>query len=75
MGVQSRGTDGGETVTVTQSGDWYVAKDEATGIASQGETKARALENLADALELSARSVPEERVERVEPSSAPWFSE
>ncbi|WP_312909728.1 type II toxin-antitoxin system HicB family antitoxin [Natronosalvus caseinilyticus] len=58
--------------TLTHKGDWYVATDETTGIASQGETKAKALENLAEALELHGRSVPED-AEDLEPSSAPWI--
>lgn len=73
MGVQSRGESNGETVTVVKEGRWYVARDESSGVASQGETKAEALENLAEALELHERPVSESD-EGTEPSSAPWFS-
>ncbi|MFC4451899.1 type II toxin-antitoxin system HicB family antitoxin [Halorussus aquaticus] len=73
MGVQSRNPNGdGETVVITRSDGWYVAKDEESGVASQGETKAEALANLAEALELHERPVPEED-DVVEESTAPWL--
>ncbi|MFC7231912.1 type II toxin-antitoxin system HicB family antitoxin [Saliphagus sp. GCM10025308] len=72
MGTRPRRESGDETVTLTHEGDWYVATDETTGIASQGETKAKALENLAEALELYGRPVPED-AEDLEPSSALWI--
>lgn len=62
-----------ETITVTKSDSWYVAKDETTGVASQGETKAEALSNLAEALELHERPVSDDVDEEIESSSAPWF--
>ncbi|WP_135829631.1 type II toxin-antitoxin system HicB family antitoxin [Halorussus halobius] len=71
MGVQSRNPDG-DTVVITRSDGWYVAKDEDTGVASQGETKAEALANLAEALALHERPVPEED-DVVEASTAPWL--
>ncbi|MFA9428543.1 type II toxin-antitoxin system HicB family antitoxin [Natronorubrum sp. A-ect3] len=71
MGVQSRGESNGETITVTKEGRWYVARDESSGVASQGETKVEALENLAEALELHARPVADTD-EDLEPSTAPW---
>lgn len=74
MGVQSKPGPEDETVTISKSDGWYVAKDEATGVASQGETKAEALVNLADALELHERPVPEDVDEDLEPADAPWFS-
>lgn len=40
------------SVTVTRDGDWFVAIDEATDVASQGRTRPEALANLAEALEL-----------------------
>lgn len=71
MGVQSRNPNG-DTVVVTKSDDWYVAKDEDSGIASQGKTKSEALVNLAEALELAERPVPEaDDVD--EESTAPWL--
>ena len=61
-----------ENVTITQSDGWFVARDESSGIATQGKTKAAALENLADALRLHDRPVAAEK-EPTEPSDAPWF--
>ncbi|SEU00792.1 type II toxin-antitoxin system HicB family antitoxin [Natrinema hispanicum] len=72
MGVQSRGESNGETVTITKEGRWYVARDESSGVASQGETKSEALENLAEALELHDRPVSESD-ETAESSTAPWL--
>ena len=40
------------TVRVWQEGDWHVAQCLDVDVASQGETKAEALENLREALEL-----------------------
>lgn len=62
-----------DTITVTEgeSTDLFVAKDEATGVASQGETKIKALENLVEALELYHEEDPED-IELKEPT-APWF--
>ena len=38
-------------VTLVRNEDgWWTARDDATGVASQGETKEEALENLAEAL-------------------------
>lgn len=48
-----------DKITVTKEGRWYVGKDEASGVASQGETKPETLEMLADALRLHNRDVPE----------------
>ncbi|RQH01021.1 type II toxin-antitoxin system HicB family antitoxin [Natrarchaeobius oligotrophus] len=73
MGVQPRRDNNSDTITVTRSGDWYVAKDEATGVASQGETKIEAIENLAEALELHTRPEPEDSDGEIEESTAPWF--
>lgn len=57
------------TVTITRDGKWYVARDDASGVASQGETRPEALANLADALALHAE--PDD-TDAVEPD-APWF--
>lgn len=40
------------SVHLTQDGEWFVAIDEVTDVASQGKTRAEALANLAEALEL-----------------------
>lgn len=71
MGVQSRDDSVDSTVTVSFDGEWYVARDEETGVASQGETRAEALANLADAIELHERPDPED-ADIGEPD-APWF--
>ncbi|MCX2819972.1 type II toxin-antitoxin system HicB family antitoxin [Haladaptatus sp. F3-133] len=39
-------------IKLTQEGDWWVAKDEEEGVASQGETRVEALENLDEAVAL-----------------------
>lgn len=61
-----------ESVTLTREGEWYVARDETTGVASQGKSRPEALANLAEALELHERPVPEEK-DVDEPSTAPWL--
>jgi predicted RNase H-like HicB family nuclease len=57
------------TVTITRDGEWYVARDDTSGIASQGKTRPEALANLADALRLHAE--PDD-VEADEPD-VPWL--
>lgn len=42
------------TVTISRDGDWYVARDDTSGVASQGKTRPEALANLAEALALHA---------------------
>ena len=59
-------------VTLTESDGYIVATDSETGVASQGETKAEALENLAEAIRLHERPVPDD-LEDPKPSDAPWF--
>ena len=73
MGVQSREPEENETVTITESDGYIVARDESTGVASQGDTKADALSNLAEALELHKRPDPEDT--EVKEATAPWFSD
>ena len=38
------------TITLTDDGDWWIAKDTETGVVSQGETREEALANLDEAL-------------------------
>jgi len=73
MGVQSRDPEGPDTVTLTESDGYVVARDEDTGVASQGKTKAEALANLAEALELHARPDPEDT--DPEAATAPWLTD
>lgn len=68
----ARGPADTDDVTLSESDGYIVATDDATGVTSQGDTKADALENLADALRLYHRPVPED--EDVEdPADAPWL--
>ncbi|MDF9748410.1 type II toxin-antitoxin system HicB family antitoxin [Natrinema salsiterrestre] len=41
-----------ERITLTKEDDWWVAKDEGTGVASQGKTRTEALKNLDEAVAL-----------------------
>lgn len=38
------------TITLTDEGDWWVARDTETGVTSQGRTRQSALENLDEAV-------------------------
>jgi predicted RNase H-like HicB family nuclease len=38
------------TITLTDDGDWWVARDVETGVTSQGRTRKEALDNLDEAL-------------------------
>lgn len=42
----------GTTITLIRGDEWWVATDEETGVASQGETREEALENLDEAVAL-----------------------
>lgn len=72
MGSDAREPIDGDSITLTESDGYIVATDERTGVTSQGKTKAEALEQLADALRLYERSVPEGK-DIDEPSNAPWL--
>jgi predicted RNase H-like HicB family nuclease len=39
------------TITLTDEGDWWVARDTESGVTSQGRTRHEALDNLDEALE------------------------
>jgi len=71
MGATPKQPDG-ENITLVESDGYIVATDTETGVTSQGETKAEALENLAEAIRLHERPVPDD-IEDPEPSDAPWF--
>jgi len=60
-------------ITLTEDGEtgWWTAVDEETGVASQGETRHDALENLDEAVELT-QEVEEDMEDAPEPS-VPWF--
>jgi predicted RNase H-like HicB family nuclease len=68
--ARSDDAPGPETITVTREGDWYVARDEESGVASQGRSKATALANLAEALGLHAEDTADADAETPD---APWF--
>jgi predicted RNase H-like HicB family nuclease len=40
----------GTTITLTREGDWWLAKDQETGVVSQGRSRQAALENLDEAV-------------------------
>lgn len=71
MGATPKQPDG-ENITLVESDGYIVATDNETGVTSQGETKAEALENLAEAIRLHERPLPDD-LEDPEPSDAPWF--
>lgn len=71
MGATPKQPDG-ENITLVESDGYIVATDTETGVTSQGETKAEALENLAEAIRLHDRPVPDD-IEDPDPSDAPWF--
>ena len=41
----------GTTITLTREDEWWVARDEDTGVASQGKSRPEALDNLDEALQ------------------------
>jgi predicted RNase H-like HicB family nuclease len=47
-------------IKLTQEGEWWVAKDEDEGVASQGKTRVEALENLDEAVALHKGEIGEE---------------
>lgn len=59
------------TISEGESTDLWVAKEEQTGVVSQGDTPSAALDNLQEALELYHRPDPEGTA--VTEASAPWF--
>jgi predicted RNase H-like HicB family nuclease len=62
---------GGEIRLVENEDGWWTAIDEATGVASQGETREEALENLDEAVELTEEALNDD-TPAPEPD-APWF--
>jgi len=61
------------TLTEDEETGWWTSVDEETGVASQGETRHDALENLDEAVELT-QEVEEEMEDAPEPS-VPWFDD
>ena len=70
MSTQIREPDDADSIILSQEDDWFVARDERTGVASQGETRSKALANLAEALQLYEET--DDGVETATPD-APWF--
>ncbi len=58
-------------ITLTREDDWWVARDDDTGIASQGETRGAALEHLDKAVRLSNAANEADTPTPV--PDAPWF--
>ena len=48
-----------QEIRLTKEGDWWVAKDVETGVASQGETRQEALEMLDEAVALHKGEIGE----------------
>jgi predicted RNase H-like HicB family nuclease len=49
----------GRRIILTEEDDWWVAKDDETGVASQGETREEALEMLDEAVALHEGEIGE----------------
>ncbi len=62
----------GKRIVLEQDGDLWVAEDVETGVASQGETRERALANLDEAVEATLEALDED-TPAPEPD-APWFN-
>lgn len=62
-----------QSIELESSDGYIVATDPESGAVSQGETKSEALLNLAEAIRLRERPVPEDTEEPEEPT-APWFN-
>ena len=60
-----------QSITLTHEDDLWVAVDDETGIASQGNTREEALRNLDEAIELTRKS-QKSNSEAREPNT-PWF--
>lgn len=60
-----------DEIQLTKSGRWWVARDESTGVASQGETRTEALSNLDEAVAL----YNSESSESAGVPDAPWFDD
>lgn len=66
-----RMSTGREIRLIEEDDGWWSAIDEESGIASQGETRENALENLDEAVRLTADAEADD-AEPPEPD-APWF--
>jgi predicted RNase H-like HicB family nuclease len=64
---------GREIHLVEEEDGWWSAIDQETGVASQGETRAKALENLDEAVELT-KEARNDDTDAPEPD-APWFED
>lgn len=62
---------GREIRLIEEDDGWWSAVDEETGVASQGETRQAALENLDEAVELTEEARADAPV--AETPDAPWF--
>ena len=64
-------TDASSSVTITKEDDWFVAKDDETGVTRQGKTRPEALSNLAEAIALHDEPIPDDA--DLEEPDTPWF--
>jgi predicted RNase H-like HicB family nuclease len=62
---------GREIRLIEEDDGWWSAVDEETGVASQGETRQAALENLDEAVELTEEARAD--APDAETPDAPWF--
>jgi len=60
-----------QSIRLTHEDDKWVAVDDETGIASQGNTRGEALLNLDEALELTRKS--QESQSKASKPDTPWF--
>jgi predicted RNase H-like HicB family nuclease len=60
-----------EKIQLTHEDDMWVAYDPESGIASQGETRQEALENLDEACALTRETKKQEKA--AAPPDVPWF--
>lgn len=62
-------------IRLREEGDWWVAIAEDVGVASQGETREQALENLDEAVVLHEEEAGEPAAGEIGVPDAPWFDE
>lgn len=64
---------GREILLIEEDDGWWSAIDEQTGVASQGQTRSAALENLDEAVSVT-KEVRDDETPAPKPD-APWFEE
>jgi predicted RNase H-like HicB family nuclease len=74
MAGSARRAPDADEITVRKSDGYFVARDEETGVSSQGESKEEALANLAEALTLYNDSSDHVQESDIPVSTAPWLN-